>query len=308
MFLQTEMRIGNSEILTGSDSLNGLKKLLKQKEFTGARKVVLVDEQTLQLCLPVLLSEVSELTSAEIIEVESGEASKNIEVCTEIWSALSDLGADRSSVLVNLGGGVITDMGGFIASCFMRGVRFINVPTTLLAQVDAAIGGKTGVDLGNLKNHVGVFSDAEAVVVSTKFLRSLGKRELLAGFAEMLKHALISDPGYWTQLKSIDFSDVDDLGEPVMRSIERKSSNVGEQALAEITETLLSLYKRHPIDDLDYNRIIEIMRHDKKNVNGELNFTFLEAIGQAKVNCTASAQDVKHALNYYSVHSSQVAQ
>lgn len=357
------MKIGDSTILTGSESLKDLNKLLAEDELAAGKKFVLVDEQTLQLCLPILLSEVPELKNAEIIEIESGEASKNIEVCTQIWSALSDMEADRHSIFLNLGGGVISDMGGYIASCFMRGIRFINVPTTLLAQVDAAIGGKTGVDLGNLKNHVGVFNHAEAVVISTKFLRSLGKRELLAGFAEMLKHALIADPDYWAALSKIDFSEVNQLELPILHSIEikneivlqdpteqglRKSLNFGHTIghaiesysmegqqnsllhgeavaigmiceaflsaelgnlsaaeLEEITAVLLKLFKPYLIEELAYNRIIELMRHDKKNVNGELNFTFLDSIGSCNVNQTASPQDIKHALKFYRIHANQ---
>ena len=126
-------------------------------------------------CLPKFLSNITYDIAFEIIEMEAGELHKTLETCTQVWHALSELGADRKSLLINLGGGVVTDLGGFVASAFKRGIRFINVPTSLLAMVDASVGGKTGVDLGSLKNQVGVINFSEMVLIDTSFLKTLSK-------------------------------------------------------------------------------------------------------------------------------------
>jgi 3-dehydroquinate synthase len=162
---------------------------------------ILVDENSLQYCIPELVKNVEELKNAEIIETESGEENKTIEVCIQLWKVLTELGADRKSLLINLGGGVIGDLGGFTAACFKRGIRYINIPTTLLAQVDASVGGKTGVDLENLKNQIGAFSDPQAVFIYPQFLKTLSKKQVLSGLAEVVKHALIADATYWKQIK-----------------------------------------------------------------------------------------------------------
>ena len=165
---------------------------------------LLVDENTLRDCLPFLLQEVPALKDAEIIEIESGEAHKTIEIVTQVWMAMSDSHADRKCLFVNLGGGVIGDMGGFIASTYKRGVDFLNIPTTLLSQVDASVGGKLGIDLQGLKNQIGVFNYPKGVYVFEGFLQSLPFEQLRSGFAEVLKHALIKDLDYWEQVKILD--------------------------------------------------------------------------------------------------------
>ena len=187
---------------------------------------ILVDEHTNEYCLPKFLPNVAVEIPIEIIEIEAGEGNKNITTCIEIWSILSDLGADRKSAIINLGGGVITDIGGFIASTFKRGIDFINVPTTLLGMVDASIGGKNGVDLGNLKNQIGVINVPELLLIDTSFLESLSQKEMRSGLAEMLKHGLIYDKNYWNlflNLSQIDFADFDSL---IYRSIEIKNEIV----------------------------------------------------------------------------------
>ncbi|MEC4005190.1 3-dehydroquinate synthase [Flavobacterium sp. SUN052] len=187
---------------------------------------ILVDEHTNNYCLPEFLPNLAVEIPIEIIEIEAGEGIKNIATCLEIWSILSDLGADRKSAIINLGGGVITDIGGFIASTFKRGIDFINVPTTLLGMVDASIGGKNGVDLGNLKNQIGVINVPQILLIDTSFLETLSQREMRSGLAEMLKHGLIYDKNYWEQfliLSEIDFADFDDL---IYRSIEIKNEIV----------------------------------------------------------------------------------
>ena len=148
----------------------------------------------------------------EIIEMEAGERHKTLETCTQIWHSLSDLDGDRKSLIINLGGGVVTDLGGFVASAFKRGIRFVNVPTSLLSMVDASVGGKTGVDLGTIKNQIGVINFSDMVLVDTAFLDTLPAEEMRSGLAEMLKHGLIKDANYWSRLcdlKALDSSDLE---------------------------------------------------------------------------------------------------
>lgn len=187
------------KIHIGKYAFTALNEFLHQNVYS--KVFILVDENTLKNCLPELLAKVPKLQKAEVIETESGEINKSIEVCVQIWRVLTELHADRKSLLVNLGGGVVCDMGGFGASAFKRGIDYINIPTTLLAQVDASIGGKTGIDLDNIKNQIGFFSNPKAVFIYPTFLNTLSKRLILSGFAEIVKHALISDPDYWLEIK-----------------------------------------------------------------------------------------------------------
>lgn len=173
---------------------------------------VIVDTHSNEYCLPLLLPRIETDLAIEIIEFDSGEASKNIDTCVQIWNVLTELGADRRSVIINLGGGVVTDLGGFVASTFKRGIAFIHIPTTLLAMVDASVGGKNGIDLGNLKNQIGVISVPQLLVIDTSYLETLPQNEMRSGLAEMLKHGLISDQSYWKQfldLSKLDLADMD---------------------------------------------------------------------------------------------------
>jgi 3-dehydroquinate synthase len=187
---------------------------------------ILVDSNTNEKCLLRFLSFLANDKNIEIIEIEPGESEKNITTCVEIWSILTELGADRKSVLINLGGGVITDIGGFVASTFKRGIDFINIPTTLLAMVDASIGGKNGVDLGNLKNQIGVINSPKMVLVDTVYLNTLPQNEMRSGLAEMLKHGLIADANYWGEFKDLSQSDFADFDVLIHRSIEIKNEIV----------------------------------------------------------------------------------
>lgn len=187
---------------------------------------VLVDTNTNELCSSKFLSNIATESRIEIIEIEDSERLKNIETCVELWNVLADLGADRKSILINLGGGVVSDIGGFVAATFKRGISFINVPTTLLSMVDAAIGSKNGVDLGSLKNQIGTITSPKMVVVDSEFLQTLPQNQMRSGLAEMLKHGLIADGTYWEKfqdLGSIDFADFDSL---IAESVEIKNSIV----------------------------------------------------------------------------------
>jgi 3-dehydroquinate synthase len=160
---------------------------------------VLVDENTQRLCLP-LLSDMDCMRGAQVITIGATDANKTVGTLQQVWTALQQGGATRHSLLVNLGGGMVTDLGGFAAATFKRGLNYINIPTTLLAMVDASVGGKTGVNFGGLKNEVGVFSNASAVILDTTFLKTMDHENLLSGYAEMLKHGLISDDRHWAEI------------------------------------------------------------------------------------------------------------
>lgn len=175
---------------------------------------VIVDSNTNEYCLSGFIPYLETEISIEIIEFDAGESFKNIETCVQIWNVLTELGGDRKSLIINLGGGVVTDLGGFVASTFKRGIDFIHVPTTLLAMVDASVGGKNGVDLGSLKNQVGVINVPAMVLIDTQYLETLPQNEMRSGLAEMLKHGLIYDKQYWEQfldLSKLDFADFDQL-------------------------------------------------------------------------------------------------
>ena len=194
---------------SGYEALN--QKLLEEKYSSI---FVLVDNHSNEYCLPQFLPYLATEIAIEVIEFDSGESSKNIEICVQIWEALTELGADRKSLIINLGGGIVTDLGGFVASTFKRGIDFIHVPTTLLAMVDASVGGKNGIDLGNLKNQIGVINVPKMIIIDSTYLETLPKNELRSGLAEMLKHGLIQDRSYWkkfTDLEQLDFGDFDAL-------------------------------------------------------------------------------------------------
>lgn len=174
----------------------------KLKLVLPADMFVLVDQTTAKTCLKYFAD--IPFCEENIITISGGEHAKSLESVVQIWSVLNGRSARRNSVLVNIGGGLITDIGGFAASCFKRGIRCINVPTTLLAQVDASIGGKTGINFNGLKNEIGTFSNPEWVIVDNVFLKTLPHRQLMSGFAEMLKHALLSDEERLAEIMDVD--------------------------------------------------------------------------------------------------------
>ena len=205
----------------GYEALN-----LHLKENKYSNIFIIVDSSTNEFCLPKFLPYLETELTIEIIEFEAGEANKNIDTCVEIWKVLTELGGDRKSLVINLGGGVVTDLGGFVSSTFKRGIDFIHIPTTLLSMVDASVGGKNGVDLGNLKNQIGVINVPKMVLIDTNYLETLSQTEMRSGLAEMLKHGLIYDRAYWERfldLKAIDFADFDEL---IYRSVEIKNEIV----------------------------------------------------------------------------------
>ena len=246
----------NSEVYIGAEVLLLLNEFLVS--YNKSKIFLLVDENTLNSCASHLISHVKALEKAEIIEIESGEENKTIDICYHLWKTLADYNADRNSLLINLGGGVITDMGGFIASTYKRGIDFINVPTTLLSQIDASVGGKVGVDLDGLKNMIGLFNEPRAVFIYPDFLKTLDKRQMLSGYAEALKHALISDKKYWNQLQKGMLSDAAFWLDLISTSVQIKNNIVindptekGERKLLNFGHTIGHAIETHYLSGED---------------------------------------------------------
>ena len=191
----------------------------KLKDSNTSKIFVLVDSNTKSFCLPLFLSHFHQNKKPIILEIPEGEINKNIETCLKLWNNLSEKGADRNSLLINLGGGVVTDLGGFVASTFKRGIDFINIPTTLLSMVDASVGGKNGVDLGMLKNQIGIIKNPELVLIETEFLKTLPKNQITSGYAEMLKHGLIHSNKYWNSIKIFNELNINEIEELLWESV-----------------------------------------------------------------------------------------
>ena len=221
------------------------------------RLFVLVDETTERLCLPVLATIFSESgTNYATITIGAGDQHKTLDTLTHVWSELQRMGATRHSLMINLGGGMVTDLGGFAASTFKRGIHYINIPTTLLSMVDASVGGKTGINFGGLKKEIGVFNNADSVILDTTFLKTLDKPNLLSGYAEMLKHALISNEKMWAEHLRFDLTHLAQMvadsvavkqhivtEDPTERGL-RKALNLGHTAGHAFESLAL---ERHPI-------------------------------------------------------------
>lgn len=225
------------QIFIGKTAFTSLSKFLSKHTYDSY--FILCDENTLQFCLPLLITSCPILSSAEVIEIESGEESKALEFSAHILQTLIENKAGKSSLFINLGGGVVSDLGGFTASIYKRGIDFINIPTSLLAMADASVGGKTGIDFGGIKNSVGTFAQPKAVFINPLFLNTLPARQYKNGLAEIYKIALISDKKLWQQLittgsknagaliaASVDLKNKIVLKDPFDKGI-RKSLNFG---------------------------------------------------------------------------------
>lgn len=207
-------------------SENGWKQLndtLAAKSYSSV--FVLVDQNTKLCCLPHFDQQV--LHPYTLLQMDAGETNKHIDTCQQLWSSLSEQGADRNSLLLNVGGGVVTDLGGFVACTYKRGIDFINIPTSLLAMVDASVGGKTGVDFEGLKNQIGIIREPKFVVIDDSFLSTLPVDEFRSGYAEMLKHGLIADADYFSMLSN----QVWDLKDPILDHI-RHSVNIKSEVVS----------------------------------------------------------------------------
>lgn len=312
---------------------------------------VIVDENTKMHCLPLLSFE--GMPDYQLISIQAGEHHKNITTCNEIWEKLISADADRQSIVLNLGGGVIGDMGGFCAATFKRGIRFLQIPTTLLSQVDASVGGKLGIDFKEVKNAVGLFQNPEAVIIQPNFLQTLSYRELRSGFAEVIKHALIEDENQWKKLqntvdlKAIDFQelihhsvlikkliveeDPFELGirkklnfghtighaiesfylnsdDPLLHGeaiawgmvaeayISMETSGLHRSDFEQIFQYIHEMYLLEPISQENLPELLKVMKNDKKNSFGKINFTTLKSPGISLVNQEISASYISNAI------------
>ncbi len=230
-------KVGNYQVAISSQ-LRDLTKIFNPEKHS--QSFILVDENTKALCLPRLLHAVPALKNSHILEIRSGEKIKTIDTCKKLWQALLKKNADRSSLMINLGGGVIGDMGGFVACTYKRGIPFINIPTTLLSQVDATIGGKLGVDFNDVKNAVGIFKNPQAVFIHPGFLKTLPGDELLSGFAEMIKHSLISSPKMWDEIKKVNPGRIKNWDSMIYQSLLAKKKIVEKDPFEKNTRKVLN--------------------------------------------------------------------
>ena len=178
------------------------------QKYPAGKVFLLTDQTAAGFCLPLIQSVIDEF-SIRMVAIPSREENKNIQSVGLVWDFLSNNGADRKSLLINIGGGMLTDLGGFAASTFKRGLDFVNIPTTLLAQVDASLGGKTGFNFNGLKNEIGVFMEPNSVIINVNFLKTIDRENFLSGYAEMLKHGLIKSREHWEELLAFDVENVD---------------------------------------------------------------------------------------------------
>ena len=320
------------------------------------RCFVLCDSNTHESVLPRIASAL--VAEAEVITVAAGEESKNLDSLAYVWGELSLRGATRRSLLINVGGGMITDLGGMAAATFKRGMDFVNIPTTLLGAVDAAVGGKTGINFAGLKNEVGVFAQARMVVISTRFFDTLPREELLSGYAEMLKHGLIDSETHYNALLNYDITSPDadtllpllqysvgikqriveqdpqekglrkvlNLGHTVGHAIESHSHKHGRAvahgyavAWGLVCELLIAhralSFPSAVIYDLarfveqnysvyaftcdDYDELIALMQHDKKNVGEKINFSLIKKIGEMSLDNYIEPKEIEISLDFF---------
>ena len=218
------IKANSYSIYIGDKSFDSLNTFLKKNKYN--KYYIICDEHTFEFCLPTLLFHSPLLNEAEIIELESGEDKKTLETCLQVWGALTDTGADKKSLIINLGGGVISDLGGFVASTYKRGIDCINIPTTLLSMVDASVGGKTGVDFEGIKNHIGTTAEPKGIYINPTFLETLSERQIKNGFAEIIKIALIADLDFWKELKKLKTVTQFSSEKIITRAVELKNTIV----------------------------------------------------------------------------------
>jgi len=216
-------------VIKTSTHVDGLNSLLKEViRITQGREVfILTDSRVSENWMGGFISANKNIGKVEILEVEPGEGAKSIEVCAQLWNHLLECNADRNAIIINIGGGTITDLGGFVAATYKRGIPFIQIPTTLLGMVDAANGGKTGINHHHTKNSIGSFQLPEAVFIFPGFLETLEELQLKSGFAEMLKHGLIKDAHHWKELTLLSEITVQSIKPHIARSISIKEEVVG---------------------------------------------------------------------------------
>ncbi|MCH4823020.1 3-dehydroquinate synthase [Gramella lutea] len=344
-------------VLYAENAYLKLNEFLRKEE--PSKIFILVDSNTHSCCLSKFLQNLEKDIVTEVIEIEAGEEFKNLQTCEGVWNVLSELGADRKSLMINLGGGVVTDLGGFVASTFKRGIPFINVPTTLLAMVDASVGGKTGVDLGNLKNQIGVIIQPEMVLIDSAFLQTLSSKEMRSGLAEILKHGLIANEEYWNKVTDLANLDLSDLDEIIRESVDikakvvkedpyeknlRKTLNYGhtlghaiesfcltspnrskllhgeaiaagmiletflstelegfpQRKLEQVSKVITDLYGKEEFNSDEISEIKNLLKFDKKNEKGNVNFVLLKDIAKPVIDIIVPDQLLDKAFDFYS--------
>ena len=321
--------------------------------FRNEKIFVLTDENTFEHCFKII-ENVRGIDKERVIVIKSGDIHKNIDSVADVWKLLVNMKADRHSLLINLGGGMPCDLGGFAASTFKRGMPFINIPTTLLAQVDASVGGKTGINFMGFKNEIGIIKQAEHVLLDISLLKSLDNENMLSGFAEMIKHALLKDNKAFEDILNFDILNPDtaQLGKLVAESVMikdyyvsndpfekniRKALNFGHTvghafesfamnnnpilhgyavAFGMVVELYLShlklgfdinianqfaqyvkrMYGNFKFELSDFDFLYEAMTHDKKNRNGQINFTLLKNIGEVFTDINCDKEEIRKAV------------
>lgn len=362
-------------VFIGNDALSSLNRFITtihpggmkyngETELPGRRHhdvFILVDSNTRKYCLPLLLDHALSLENVPVLEIPGGEDSKYLSTAEHLWSQLLELGADRNSLLINLGGGVVSDLGGFVAAGYKRGINYINIPTTLMGQADAAIGGKTGVNIGHVKNQVGFFYASRGVFIFPGFLKTLPVAHLRSGLAEIIKGVLISNASLWSRLIKHPVAEL--LQRPVDTGIwpglilesvkfknkvvmqdyrerkQRKALNFGHtigHALEGFSHTIPGKQLMHgdavaagmicaaflsnrktglsqahmesvvsylregfppvSIEDQTKAAILELITHDKKNLNGLIRFTLISQPGSPVINVSCSQEEILEAL------------
>ena len=227
-----EIKTENSKVVLTNEIYTELESVLNTVH-SSSKKMILTDETVFGHWIEALITNTPALHEAEIIQLPAGEDSKCIEIAAQVWESLSEYKFNRNDVIINFGGGVITDLGGFVASTYKRGISFINIPTTLLSQVDASVGGKTGIDLGPYKNQIGSFAEAGHVLIDPIYLTTLTDEQLLSGYAEMLKHGLIQSAIHWETLKTTAPSDITNRPQLIFDSINIKHQIVASDPFEE---------------------------------------------------------------------------
>ncbi len=351
--------MGNSKIYSKIIYSRQLEKELKKwiENYPKGKVFLATEENVDKLWISKYDSFFSEQEIKKVV-IPFGENNKKIESVAKIWEFLSKNGGDRKSLLINIGGGMLTDLAGFAATTFKRGIDFLNVPTTLLSQVDASVGGKTGINFSGLKNEIGTFKEPIAVIINTDFLKTIDRENFVSGFAEMVKHGLIHSVEHLEELKTFDFENIDYdlLQEIIQHSVNvkeyfvsndltenniRKALNFGhtighafesfameqnrpilhgyavaygmiaelflssekcnfpKENFININEWLLKIYGKFEISENDFERLFELMTHDKKNESGRINFTLLPEIGKIEINQNCNKELIFEALRYY---------
>lgn len=353
-----KLRSAGYDVCFEDESFSHLHKFLRAHPFSNV--FILCDSNTSKHCLPKFLRQLKSLSKSDVLIIPAGEKHKNIETVSKCWNFLLDKKADKKALLINLGGGVLCDTGGFAASTFKRGIAFINIPTTLLAMADASVGGKNGVDLNGYKNLVGTITQPGGVFIYEGFLKTLSKRELHSGYAEIVKAGLVGDKKLWKKFlhaaalpekgmtgfisAAVEFKNRVVSKDPHEKNI-RKILNFGhtaghaieayflnrknsmlhgeaivagmcvelflgrilnithEKVVSEAVAFFKLAYKLPAFSEKEIESFILLMKQDKKNVDGKINFALVTKAGHADINIDANEDTIRSAFELYNTFS-----